>query len=37
MKKVCHKCGSSGLDWSQEYHRLTGVWKLENHKGCSKN
>jgi len=34
MKKKCHKCGTIGLNWSQSYHRITGKWKLENHKGC---
>jgi len=35
MRKVCFKCGTIGLDWNQGYHRLTGKWRLENHKGCS--
>jgi len=36
MRKItCQKCGTNGLGWSQEYHRITGKWKLENHQGCS--
>ena len=34
-KITCQKCGTNGLGWSQEYHRITGKWKLENHQGCS--
>ncbi len=34
-KTTCSRCGTDGLGWSQEYHRLTGKWKLENHQGCT--
>jgi hypothetical protein len=34
-RNTCYKCGTDGLDWSQEFHRQTGKWKLENHKGCA--
>jgi len=34
-KNTCYKCGTSGLGWSQEFHRQTGKWKLENHQGCA--
>ena len=39
--KTCNKCGKTGLDWNQEYHKDEGRWILDYHqddKGrwCSK-